>query len=156
MSAIRLLCLALLAVSQVTGGRLDSKRSVLHASSFLCRQLSVAIGYIERRSGVGEYGRGVAPIEHQIEEEAERRRAFACMYGQCDGSKAWLDRCITRRPESWNPRHPLPLSKCAGGRQEGLGGRWMRPWRRAKEMRPTCPTVLGGVEADAYFYPTGP
>ena len=61
-----------------SGRCLDGEGRVLHLSSFLRRQVAVAIFDIERRSRVGEYSGGVAPVEHEIEEDAERRRELSC------------------------------------------------------------------------------
>jgi len=79
--AVGLLGLALVAEAQFTGGCLDSEGRVLHLSSFLRRQMTVAILEIERRPGVGEYGGSVAPVEHKIEEDAEGRRELS--YATC-------------------------------------------------------------------------
>lgn len=99
--AVRLLCLALLTVSQVTVGRLDGEGCVLHVPSFLRRQLTVAICDIQRRTGIGEDGGGVAPVEHYVKEEAEGRRACAYTTGQSTASRP----CVAPAPK---PRGNAP------------------------------------------------
>lgn len=68
---VGLLRLAFLAKADVARRCLDGKGRVLHASSFLRRQLTVAICEVEGRTRIGEDGGRVAPVEHQVEEETE-------------------------------------------------------------------------------------
>lgn len=66
--------LALVAEAQLSRRGLDGKRGVLYPPSFLRRQMTIAILDIQRRSGVGEDSGSVAPIEHEVEEDAQRGR----------------------------------------------------------------------------------
>ena len=104
MGAVRLLCLALLTVSQVTGGRLDGEGRVLHTSSFLRRQLAIAICNVQGRTGIGEDGGSVAPVEHYVEEETEGRRACAYTTGQSTASHP----CVAPGPSLVGMRRTCP------------------------------------------------
>lgn len=75
--AVGLLGLALVAEPQLAGRGLDGEGRVLDAAALLCRQVRVAIVDVEGRAGVGEYGGRVAPVEHEVEEDAERGRELA-------------------------------------------------------------------------------
>ena len=77
MGAVGLLGLALVAEAQLTGRCLDGEGRVLYLAPFLRWQVAVAILDVEGRAGIGEYGGRVAPIEHEIEEEAESGRKLA-------------------------------------------------------------------------------
>lgn len=70
--AIGFLGLALIAEPHSSVRRLDCERCILHLTSFLRRQVTVSMVEIQRRARIGEYSGCVAPIEHKIEEEAER------------------------------------------------------------------------------------
>lgn len=75
---VRFLCLTLLAEPNIAGRRLDCEGGILHAPSLLRRKLTIAICDVERRAGIGEYSGGIAPVEHHVQEEAERGGGFAC------------------------------------------------------------------------------
>lgn len=73
MSAVRLLCLALFAEPDIACRGFHCERRVLRIPSFLRWQMTVAIVQVQRRAGIGEDGGRVAPIEHEVEEDAEDR-----------------------------------------------------------------------------------
>lgn len=70
---IGFLGLALVAESHTSVGSFDCERGVLHLAPFLRRQMTIAIVEVERRARIGKYGGRVTPVEHEIEEDAERR-----------------------------------------------------------------------------------
>lgn len=72
MGTIRFLRLAFFAVSEVAGRRLDGEGSILGSAILLHGQVSVAIVEVQRRTWIGEYGGRVAPVEHEVEEDAEK------------------------------------------------------------------------------------
>lgn len=78
MRTIRLLRLALVAKAHTTVRGFYCERRVLQSASFCCRQVAVAIVEAERRAGIGKDGRGVAPVEHEIEEDTDRGRELSC------------------------------------------------------------------------------
>lgn len=75
--AIGFFGLALVAKAQFAGRGLDGKGCVVDLAALLRGQVAVAIFDVERGSGVGEDGGGVAPVEHEVEEEAKGRGCFA-------------------------------------------------------------------------------
>jgi len=77
MGAVGFLGLALVAEAQLSRRSLDGKRGVLYLPSFLRRQMTIAILDIQRRSGIGEDGGSIAPVEHEVEEDAQRGRELS-------------------------------------------------------------------------------
>lgn len=75
--AVRLVGLALVAKANAAVRGFYCKGRVLDSSSFLCGQVAVAIVEAKGRSGIGKDGGRVAPVEHEVEEDTERRREFA-------------------------------------------------------------------------------
>ena len=72
-AAVGLLGLALIAEAQFAGRGLDGEGRILGLGALLGGQMAVAIVGVEGRAGIGEDGGGVAPVEHEVEEDAERR-----------------------------------------------------------------------------------
>lgn len=75
--AIGFLGLALVAEAKFAGRGLYGKRRVLDVAAFLRGQVAVAILDVEGRAGISEDGGCVAPVEHEVEEDAERGREFS-------------------------------------------------------------------------------
>lgn len=75
--AVGLLGLALVAESSTAIGGFDGEGGELHTASFGGRQGAVAIVEGKRRPGIGEDGGGVAPVEHEVEEDAEGGRELS-------------------------------------------------------------------------------
>lgn len=76
-SAVRLPGLALVTEPDVARRSLDGEGCILHTSSFLCGQVTVAIVEVQGRARISEDGGCVAPIKHKVEEDTEGRRELA-------------------------------------------------------------------------------
>lgn len=75
--AVGLLCLALVAEAQFTRRGLYGEGRVVQLSALLRGQMAVAVLEAQRRAGVGEDGGCVAPVEHEVEEDAESGRELS-------------------------------------------------------------------------------
>lgn len=77
--AVRLLRLAFVTEAHAPVRCLHREGCVLQSPSFLRGQVAVAIVEVEGRAGIGEDGGRVAPVEHEVQKDAERGRELACV-----------------------------------------------------------------------------
>ena len=82
----------------------------------------------QRRAGIGKDGGCVAPVEHEVEEDAER--GGKCTYEDIRSMYLHIGRTLTA---------------CGGLGQS-----------QEDRRRRTCPGILGRHEADTCFNPYGP
>ena len=92
MCAIRFECLTFLTKAQLAVG-LDGEGG--GRGRVVCWQRRIAV-VVRRAAGFGKDSLGIAPVEHKIEEDAEKRRGFACIALFNPVSK-WIDGIRDRR-----------------------------------------------------------
>ena len=88
MGAVGFLGLALFAEAKVAGRGFDGEGRVGVVALLLGRQVGVAVDGGQRRAWVGEDGGGVAPVEQEVERDAEEGGEFACAGGSAAAATA--------------------------------------------------------------------
>ena len=131
MCSIRFPRLAFLTEPRLTG-RLDCEGGSISVRGFVCRQRGIPRGAIRAQSGarVGENGRGVCPVEEQVEQNAEDGGGRTYKYQE--RSDHWYIRTERRghtppsfdtSPESHAPLYPYgPCRQAVNKCKREVGG----------------------------------